>query len=150
MMNPRPAHQVHVAGADHVAGNHDVVRQHTIIGELRVMPDVAVGHEQVVVPHAGNALPAAGADMNGHAFTEDVPLPDLQASRLIMILFVLRRISNHRIGMKMIVPPDFRAADDDDMAHEPATFAEDHIRPHPAKRPDLHVLGNRRAGINEA
>ena len=146
MMNPRPAHQIHMARADHMPGDHDVVRQHAIIGKLRIMPDVAVGHQQIVIADAGDALSAAGADVNGDAFAENVPLADLQAGRFIVIFFVLRRIADHGIGMKMIVPPDFGPADDHDMAHQPATCAENHIRPHPAKRPDLHVVGDATPG----
>jgi hypothetical protein len=67
-----------------------------------------------------------------------------------MIFFVLRRIADHGIGMKDISRADLCAADDHDMAEQPAAFAQHNVGSHSAKRTDFNVFGDGSAGINEA
>ena len=104
MMHPRPAHHVHMAAADHVARDHDVIRQHAVIGKLGVMSDMAVGHQQIVVADAGDALAAAL-----------VPMWTVTPSRKMLPSPISRRVgssryflscgvsADHGVGMKMIV-----------------------------------------------
>ena len=83
-----PVAELHVPAERGVVGHHDVV------AELAVVRHVRVGHEQVVVADARDALVVRRAAVDGAELAEHVAVADLEPRRLAPVLLVLRRIAD--------------------------------------------------------
>src|SRR5690606_1054588 len=71
---------------DDMTGQGRVVDQDGVVADHAVVTDVHIGHQQVVVADARLATVLHGAAVNGHAFTNDIVITDLQPGRLPLVL----------------------------------------------------------------
>ena len=129
-----------VAGQDHpvadldVAGEDRVVRHHALVADHAVVGHVGIGHEQVVVADAGDAMAADGAAVDGAELAEHVPVADLQARRLALVLLVLRRVADRGELEHLAVPTDRGRP------------VDHRVRPHPGALADLDAVADDRVG----
>ncbi len=103
-------------GQDHAIPNY------TIVGNVRV------GHNQVVIPHAGDAAAFYRAAIDGDKFADLVVVPDFQLSGLAGVGDVLRRQSDGRKWKEAVIRANFRRALNRDVRNQVASFAELHLR----------------------
>ena len=88
-----PAHD-HPVAEVHVAAERRVVGEDALVADDAVVRDVRVGHEEVVVADARDALVLLGAAIERHEFADHVAVADLEPGRLAAVLLVLRRVAD--------------------------------------------------------
>uniref|UniRef100_A0A1I8ADR0 Ald_Xan_dh_C2 domain-containing protein n=1 Tax=Steinernema glaseri TaxID=37863 RepID=A0A1I8ADR0_9BILA len=72
----------------HMPGQRGVVDQDAVVADHAVVPDMGIGHDQVVITQGGFATVLHGATVNGHAFADHVVVADHQARRFTLVLEV--------------------------------------------------------------
>ena len=134
--------QIDIVFKNGVTAEEGAIGENTVIADHAIVGDVAVGHEEVVVSDAGAAVTAAGADVDGDAFTEDISVSDFEAGGLVVVFFILRRVADDGVGVEVVFGADFSSADDDDVAEEAAAGGDFDLGPDAAEGSDFDILGN--------
>ena len=111
---------------------------------MAIVCDVAIGHQQVLVPDPRGVVLFLGTAVDGHSFAEDVFVPDLEAGRRSVVADVLRFPADHGAGEEAVSLADRRVAGDRHVRQQLAAVAQGDIGSHVAKRPDFDVLAEMR------
>src|SRR5229473_5405284 len=99
-----------VVADPNVPGQRCAVRQHAAVPQTAVVGHMAVGHEEIPVPDAGDSSAAFGADMQGRKLADLVVIANHQLGVLTRIFQVLRHGSyrsevEHPISLAERGPP---------------------------------------------
>jgi len=137
------AHDDPVADGD-VAGQHDVVGQDDIVADMAVMRHVRIGQEHRIVADRGPTAIIGHAGMHGHAFTDGAGTADDQFGVFTLVVDVLRRAAEHRIGEDNGALANGGIAVDDDVAHQPDVVAEPGLGADDTERADLDIASKYR------
>ena len=112
-------------GADVAARSHlHMTRQSGGVGQDVLVPEMAVvghmgpGHEEVIVPHRGEAAAMLGAPMNRAVLPKYIPVADLQLGGGALKLQVLRFQTHGRMGEEDAVLADGRVGAHHHMASQ--------------------------------
>jgi hypothetical protein len=91
----------HETAKDYIVFHHNVsgdvcgVCKCAVVSDCRIMGNMAVGHEKIVIPDDGG--PTLGTPVDRRAFSEDVALSHREKSVFARIFFVLRISTDGRI-----------------------------------------------------
>ena len=105
-----------VAGNDgsvkhmHVASQQHSVDQQDIIINVAIMTDVGIRHEHVAIVDPRDMVFLLGATMNGHPFTEDVAVTDLDTRGRPAVTNVLRFATDGNVREHPVVTAQCRMA----------------------------------------
>ena len=100
-----PAHDGPVAHL-HVASQGGVVGQYGLVAQLHIVRQMHIGHDPVVVAHAGHALVLRGAAVEGAELADGVAVADVQLGGLTGVLLVLRRCAQGCVRINLVVSAD--------------------------------------------
>ncbi len=114
-----------------------------------VMGNVHVGHDPVVVADAGEALVLSRAAVDRDALTKGVAIADLKSGRFAPIFLVLGRAAQRGMRMNDVVPAEDRGPFKDRMGADAAACANLNIGANHRIRPDLHIISQFGAGIDQ-
>ncbi len=78
-----------------VACQGSIVDQNHVVADHAVMPDMGIGHDQVVIAQRGFGTVLNGPAVNGHAFADHVVIADDKTGFLALV-FQIRRVLTHR------------------------------------------------------
>ena len=95
----RPILDDHVAGEGHGVGKHGVTADSDVVGH------VDIGHQEIVVADGGDHSAAFGAAVDSDEFADLVAMADSGLGTLAVILQILRRDADGRVGKKMLSSP---------------------------------------------
>src|SRR5215469_10211270 len=98
-----------------VSAERGTVGKYRVASHGAVVRDVRVGHEEIVIADASDALVVSGAAVDRAALAKHVAVADLEPGRLAAILLVLRRIAQRGELMNPVTRPDRGRAVDDDV-----------------------------------
>ncbi len=110
LMHPRQPADDHVIPNDAMPRHSGLVHQNHAVSDLRVMGDMAPGHQQAIGPNTCHAAPGRGSGVNGDMFADDGSWPDLQTAGFALKLFVLRGAADNRERMDRDIRCDRRVA----------------------------------------
>jgi hypothetical protein len=113
-----------------------------MIAELAVMGDVAIGHNQVMIAHDGDADIGHRCPVDGDEFPDGVMIADNDPRFLSLILQVLGGGADRRKLKDMTILADIRMAFDYYMGTNLCLFADGDTRADDAVWTDLDVFGN--------
>ena len=111
------------------------------------MRHVGTGHEEVLMADAGSMVLFFGAPADGHPFTEDILVADLQGVGAA-VTDVLRLAADHRIWKKPVPFAHGRVANDRDMILKLAAVPQSDVGADVAKGPDIDVLAQLGPGVD--
>ena len=109
---------------DDVAGESRAIDENCVAADLAVVADVGVGHDQIVIAHAGDAAALHGAAADGAKFAKGVAVTDFERDALARIGEVLRIATDDGKGIQAIIFSEARGAFDDGVMIEDAAVAE--------------------------
>src|SRR5262249_31915812 len=132
----------------HVPGQGRAVAEDGAVSHLRVVRDVDVSHQQVVVADARYHAPAFGAAVDGDELADLVPLADPGLRRLTLVFQVLRRHAHRAVRIKDVVFTDPRGTFDIHASYQPRAGADLDLRADDRVRTDLGRFGDDCAGID--
>ncbi len=111
-----------------------------MIAHNAVMAHVGVSHEHVVISHGRDAPVLGCAAMDGDELADYVAVPDLQASRLVVVAQVLGWGANDGMGANPVVLAESGGPFQDRVGTDPATVPEHHAGADTGIGPDRHIL----------
>jgi hypothetical protein len=105
MMHRGQPAEAGVAFHNYMAAKEDIVRHGDSIAKYAVMGDMTAGHQQVSVANHRVSAPVAGAQVNGHAFTNRIPISDEDPGVFTLKFLVLGIGANDCAGVDLIALP---------------------------------------------
>ena len=111
------------------------------------MPDVDVGHNQVVVADLRGLL-FAGGTMDGHVLPDQITIPDADVGALPFELEVLRGASQYGPGAHLALLAKKRILFQDDVRSDPASAANDAMGADHGIGADLDIFADLGGGVN--
>ena len=139
MMHSGQSTEGRVALNSHMAAKQDIVGHGDSIPKYAVMGNMATRHQQVPVSNDGVAAAVAGAQVNGHAFTNGIPIADENPGVLTFKFFILGVGANDRAGVDLIVLPKNGVRQQRHIIVELAVVANAAIWPYIGEGPDLDI-----------
>src|ERR1039457_1748743 len=134
---------------DGVPAEGDAIRENRVIADLHVVRDVGVRHDEVVVADRGHHAAAFRAAVNGNELADPVAMPDAGAGALALVLQILRRDPNGRVGIEHVVLTDGDRPFDEDVRHQASPRSDHGVRADHAVRPDFGSFVDRGGRVNE-
>src|SRR5579883_317996 len=112
----------------HVPAQGDAVGEDRVASHEAVVRDMRVGHEEIIIADAGDALVVHGAAVDRAALAKDVAVTDLEASRLAPIFLVLWRISDGGERVNPVLGTDRGRTIDDDVGSDDRAPTDANLR----------------------
>jgi len=131
-----------------VAPQKNAVNEYNVVVETAIVGHMAVGHQQVVVPDARHMFFLFRPTVDGHPLAKGVSVTDFDARGRTCVAVVLGFGPDDAIRKETVVDPDRGMPRQDDMAVEPASIADLHMRTNHAKGPHVDVVAEFGLGID--
>tara|TARA_B100000929_G_scaffold261066_1_gene225643 strand:- start:831 stop:1250 length:420 start_codon:yes stop_codon:yes gene_type:complete len=124
---------------DHMAAKKDIVGHGDSIAKYAVVGDMAACHQQV--PVSNDRVPAAmaGAQVDGHAFTNGISIADENPGVFTLKFLILGIGANNRAGVDLIVLPKDGVRQERYIVVEFAVVANTAIWPYVGEGADLDI-----------
>ena len=131
-----------------VARNSGRIGNQVTVAQNAVVPEMNVGHQQIVVAHH-RRLALAGRAVNRHHFAQHVVVAQFDERFLALELQVLRLAAQNYVRHQTAIFAQSGAALDDDVGLQSRPSADARSALDNAKRADLDVLPDFGTGIND-
>jgi len=128
-----------VAFYNHMAAKENIVCHGDSIAKYTVMGDMAAGHQQVPVSNDRVPASVAGAQMDGHAFTNRISIANEDPGVFTLKFLVLRISANDRAGVDLIALPKDGVRQERYIVVELAVVPNAAIRAYVGERPDFDI-----------
>jgi len=122
-----------------MAAKEDIVRHGDSIAKYTVMGDMAAGHQQVSAPNDSVPASVAGAQVNGHAFTNRIPIANEDPGVFALKFLVLGVGANDRAGVDLIALPKDGIRQERYIVVELAVIPNAAIWPYIGEGPDFNI-----------
>ncbi len=133
----------------HVTAEKTVVRDDHLVAEGAIMPEMRAGHEEIVVADAGRGT-RGRAPMNGHMLANDIAVADFdRAASPGLETEILRRATDERTVSNLVIRPQANHAFDHGVRLDDSARSDFHFTADARKRPDLDVIAEACAGIDQ-
>ena len=136
-MNPDMAAEQRPVGDDHMVADPAVVRH------------VGTGHQEVGIADRGFAILLLGGPIDRDPLADDVVGADHHTGAGALIAEILRLGADHAVGENAVSLADPHVTQNGDVVGEDRAAADFSLAGDQAIRPDLHVSGDPRAGLDD-
>src|SRR5690606_32142393 len=112
-----------------------------VAGYLAIVRNVHVGHDPVVVAHAGYTHVLRRARIDGDVLAHHVAVADLESGGLALVLLILRHAADRAKAVKDVVAADGGLPVYDAMRPHLAACPDAHARPHDTVGAHRDIVG---------
>src|SRR6185436_10375597 len=149
LVHQRHAAEDHPVADGHMAGELNAVGEDGLAADLAVVRDVRIGHDPVLVCQPRDADVLRGAAADGDVLADGVVVADLDRSRLVGVLLVLRRRAERGEVEDLVALADPHRPVEHDVRADPGALAHLHFRADHRVRADGHVAAELRARVDD-
>ncbi len=132
-----------------VSGERGVVRKNAVISHLAIVRDVHANHEEIPRADARHQI-LAGRAVNGHAFPDQIVVPDLEMTAFAFKFHILGLASDGGVFKDAIPLAERGVALDDGVGRNFATRADHDFVFDDGIRAHLNVGGKVRTWVNDS
>ena len=131
-----------------MTGQGAIIDQHRIIADHTIVTDMNIGHQQIVITDGGLGPVLDRTPVDGDIFANSIVIADDEASGLITIFQIWRRLADTGELVDVVARANDRGPPNDHVRFDFTAWADLHTGANNRPWPHRYIIGDFRGGID--